>query len=42
MKSMLTSFFAAVRRFYRSRANLLLEVTALRQQLVVDATCPRP
>ncbi len=43
MKSMLKSLFWAVRRFFRSRTDLLLEVTALRQQLVVyQRQTPRP
>ncbi len=43
MKSKLKSLFWAVRRVFRSRADLLLEVTALRQQLAVyQRQTPRP
>ncbi len=43
MKSMLKSLFWAVRRCFRSRVDLILEVTALRQQLAVyQRQTPRP
>jgi hypothetical protein len=43
MKSTLKSLIWAVRRVFRSRADLLLEVTALRQQLTIyQRQTPRP